>query len=277
MMFRILFLLIISVGLLGFGTVAWISIHPQQISGAAPVSDVRVFVAAKALRAGSLLKTDDIALVLIQPGKLAAAAMRDSDVKPGDLAGAMLRRSLQPGDPFLSTDILHPGDHGFLSAVLAPGMRAMTIAVDAVSGTAGLIWPGDHVDVMLIQTADDASQPIGRRVSALTVLGDIRVIAIDQQLVQGATPGEITTKPVATVTLEVTPAQAERVAVASRIGKLSLVVRSSEGQPPQNDDDEARVIWGTDIAPAASMEPPKTDRKTIRIHQGDAEAKEFQF
>ncbi len=66
-------------------------------------------------------------------------------------------------------------------------MRATTVGVDAVSGTAGLIWPGDHVDVLLTQVTEDQTLPASRRASAETVLGDVRVIAIDQQLMQGAT------------------------------------------------------------------------------------------
>ena len=48
-------------------------------------------------------------------------------------------------------DVLRPRDRGFLAAVLAPGTRAVSIAVDPVSGVGGLIWPGDRVDVILTQ------------------------------------------------------------------------------------------------------------------------------
>ena len=101
-------------------------------------------------------------------------------------AGAMVRRSLSAGDPLRSGDVMRPGDHGFLSAVLEPGMRAVTVGVDAITGAAGLIWPGDRVDLILTQTIQEASMPMGHRVAAETVLSNVRVIAIDQQLVQGA-------------------------------------------------------------------------------------------
>ena len=70
---------------------------------------------------------------------------------PLGVAGAMVRRSLAPNEPILAGDVLNPGDRGFLAAVLGTGMRAVTVGVDPVSGTAGLIWPGDHVDVVLTQ------------------------------------------------------------------------------------------------------------------------------
>ena len=97
----------------------------------------------------------------------------------------MVRRSLGAGEAFIPGEFLSPGDRGFLAAVLRPGMRAITVGVDPVSGTAGLIWPGDRVDLVLTQTSDDKDQPIDRRVFSETVLSDVRVIAVDQQMVQG--------------------------------------------------------------------------------------------
>ena len=106
-------------------------------------------------------------------------------------------------------------------------MRAVTVGVDAITGSAGLIWPGDRVDLILTQTIAGATTPIGRRVAAETVLSDVRVIAIDQQLVQGA-EANASDDQARTVTFEVTQEQAERVSVAIRLGRLSLSVRSAE-------------------------------------------------
>ena len=83
---------------------------------------------------------------------------------------------------------------------------------------------------MLTQQLSDDNLPAYRRVSGETVLPDIRVIAIDQALMQGAMGEEPEgNRQVRTVTLEVTPKQAERVAVATRLGRLALVVRSASG------------------------------------------------
>jgi pilus assembly protein CpaB len=100
----------------------------------------------------------------------------------------MIRRSVSEGQPILPSDVVRPGDHGFLAAVPGPNMRAITVAVDAVSGTAGLIWPGDRIDLILTQMLDDPALAAGRRVAAETVLSDVRVIAVDQQIVQGQAP-----------------------------------------------------------------------------------------
>ena len=70
----------------------------------------------------------------------------------------MVRQTLLQHQVILPADIMRPGDHGFLAAVLTPGRRATSIGVDAVSGTAGLIWPGDHVDVILTQEMPEAER-----------------------------------------------------------------------------------------------------------------------
>ena len=82
------------------------------------------------------------------------------------LTGAMVRRSLGAGEFLLATDVMRPGDHGFLAAVLGPDMRAASVGVDNVSGSAGLIWPGDRVDLILTQSLDDPALPPARKVAA---------------------------------------------------------------------------------------------------------------
>jgi pilus assembly protein CpaB len=177
---------------------------------------------------------------------------------------------------------MRPGDHGFLAAVLRPGMRAATVAVDAVSGTAGLIWPGDHVDLILTQDINDPHLPPARRVSAVVVLSDVRVIAIDQDLVHGATPGVVEAHQARTVTLEATDDQTARVAVAVRLGHLSLAVRSAtpllaEGLA-QTPGAGRVTVWAGDVSPALAERAAAIGQSaTLRIFGGSAEAKEFHF
>lgn len=278
MITRVALFLVMALGLLGFGAVTWVSSHPHGPqageAGAAP-AEVSVLVAARPLRPGSLLVADDISTAPLQVTIVPANALQISTTKPADLVGAMLRRGLSAGEPVLQSDVLHPNDRGFLAAVLAPGKRAISVAVDVVTGAAGLIWPGDHVDMLLTQNVDDATRPPGQRVAAHTVLNDIRVIAIDQKLVEGATPDGAASKPAATVTLEVSAEQAERVVVAGKIGRLSLVVRSAEAGTQIESPDH--VTWGGDVSPALNDQPNAGLNTTIRIYRGSADAKEFRF
>jgi pilus assembly protein CpaB len=157
---------------------------------------------------------------------------------------------------------------------LQPGMRAVTVAVDATTGAAGLIWPGDRVDLILTQTIQATAMPLGHRVAAETVLSDVRVIAIDQQLVQGADANQ-TDNQARTVTLEVTQDQAVSVSVATRLGRLSLSVRSADAGT--NVAASRDTTWAVDVSPALGAEPPAHQQDTLRVYSGSGEAKEFKF
>jgi pilus assembly protein CpaB len=156
-------------------------------------------------------------------------------------------------------------------------MRAVTIAVDNTTGLAGLIWPGDRVDLILTQTISEANLPIGHRVAAETVLSDARVIAIDQQIMQGAVAAP--DNEAKTVTLEVTEEQAERVSVATRLGRLSLSVRSADGSPRSAQATSGTsTTWAVDVSPAlGSSSKPATTDNIIRVYQGGGDVKEFKY
>jgi len=282
MILRIVFFALMAVGLAGFGGVAWIATRPSPPAQAAtpvPVPTTNVLVAARPVRAGSLVKVEDVTAKAIPNSEMSPDVSVDTPESRRAMTGAMVRHSLAVGDVIHNADMLHPGDHGFLAAVLGPGMRAVTVAVDAVTGSAGLIWPGDRVDLILTQTIGDASQPIGRRVAAETVLSDVRVIAIDHELVEGGDAGNPNATQARTVTLEVSQEQAERVSVAVRLGKLSLSVRSSE-VPPAGTRVAAtpNTTWASDVSPALvrndAAAPPQA---MIRVFQGSGDAKEFKF
>jgi pilus assembly protein CpaB len=266
---------------LGFGgllIVAWIGLQlpakPPIAAVAAPPATTKILVAAQPLHAGTLLKYDDLQPHDLLVSEVPAGARGDTPQERAELVGSMVRRSLRPQEVLLPADMLRPGDHGFLAAVLQPGMRATTVGVDAVSGTAGLIWPGDHVDVLLTQVSDDQTLPAAHRASAETVLGDVRVIAIDQQLMQGATGNSTDQGTTHTVTLEVTEEQAKRVALAARLGHLSLIVRAADALPGAQDD-KPETTWGGDVSPA--LNPARTVGRVIRIYRGTTEDKESRF
>jgi pilus assembly protein CpaB len=283
---RIALFMLMAIGLAGFGAVAWINLHPAappaQAIGA-PGDRVPVLTAARTLRAGTLLKPEDLATEPRPPNDVPAGARIDSGTARGDLLGAMIRRNLSKGDALLMADALNPGDRGFLAAVLGPGMRAVTVGVDAVTGLAGLVWPGDRVDLILTQSQDGSNVSAAHRVSAETVLHDGRVLAIDRQLMQGATSESPEAAMARTVTLEVTPAEAVRVAVAVRLGHLSLSVvavpqapgRGSETDPapPQAGNG---VTWGGDVSSALGG-GSTGEGTTVRLFQGPTDSKELHF
>ncbi len=305
MLLRIALFAMLAFGVVGGGAFAW---KLLVLQAAVPVADAdpaplatkaAMLVAARSLRAGSLIKPEDLAAQEIVRADLPPGASLDAPQSRSSLTGAMVRRSLGEGQPILPADVVHPGDHGFLAAVLGPNMRAITVAVDAVSGTAGLIWPGDRVDLILTQAMDDPSLVAGHRVAAETVLSDARVIAVDQQIVQGQAPDGATAPANRTATLEVTASQAERVLVAGRLGKLSLSVLAADRRvdgavqaavspapalltpsaiaaSPGGRPVGASVTWAGDVSPALGG-ASRTAPAKVQVFQGSADSKEFHF
>ena len=292
MVLRVVLFAMMALGLGGFGLIAWVSTRPpaavteavEKPAGSEvkvvaeapkPVAKVQVLVAGRAVRAGSLLKPEEISVREVLETAAPQEAIPDSVSNRHALVGAMVRRPFAAGEALLSGDLMRPGDHGFLAAVLGPGMRAVTIGVDAISGTAGLIWPGDRVDVVMTQKIEDPALPMGMRVVAETVQRNARVIAIDQQLVQGAVPGGADGNTARTVTVEVTGEQVQRVLVAARIGQLSLSVRSSDSSESGNDDQVP--TFSGDVSSALARQAPRLRTDVIRIHSGSSESKEYKL
>lgn len=273
-MFRLIFFILMAVGLGGFGTVAWIATRPPATARPAAPPTLQILAAARPLDAGNLLKPEDIIAIRVPQGKEGADVTQDSAEGREALAGAMLLHGVGAQAILRSTDLLRPGDRGFLAAALQPGMRAVTVGVDAITGTAGLIWPGDHVDLILTQ-AFAGSLPAEHRVAAETVLSNVRVIAIDRRLVQGASASN---EPQArTVTLEVTPDDAERVSVAVHLGRLSLSVRSAQvGPVPQPAPPAA---WAGDVSAILHDDHASdpADGRFLTLYQGGADGKEIHY
>ncbi len=311
MFLRIMAVLLGLVGLAGIGIalIASQKSEPvEQVAGAPPeaaapapapaLPKAHILTAAHPLRAGSLLVAEDVATAEVIPGQEPPGSFLDNAAARSALHGAMVRRGIGANEPILGTDVLSPGDRGFLAAVLGIGMRAITVGVDQISGTAGLIWPGDHVDLMLTQSLDDKDQPVERRISGETVLSNLRVIAVDQQLVQGGGPG--TPAPAAnnrTVTLEASSYDAQRIAVASRLGKISLVIRSAADDQPANGSSAAGsnilfnpptassapasapspIAWSGDVSPALREHPSVKAGNAIRVYRGAKDPDEVRF
>jgi pilus assembly protein CpaB len=290
MLLKIVLFLLMAGGLAVFAAAAWTTTHqpapPSSGSAeASPIGTVRVLTAARTLLPGVLLKPDDLTTAELPQSAVPEGARYDTATARAELLGAMLRRTVPAGDILLPIHVMRAGERGFLAAVLGPGLRATTVGVDAVTGTAGLIWPGDHVDLILTETLDDATAPLGRRIAGETILHNVRVIAIDQELMQGATAANaLGIAPQAqsrTVTLEVSPENAERVAVATRLGHLSLSVISADVEtsaPVTETAAQPAITWGGDVS-TALRDNRKLDNApgTMHLYEGVADRKEMHF
>jgi pilus assembly protein CpaB len=153
--------------------------------------------------------------------------MRASPDALDQLSGAVARFEIFPGDPILEGKLVR-SNQGYLSAVLEKGRRGVSIAVTADSASGGFIVPNDHVDVVLTRSGDTG------QVSE-TILHNVKVLAIGTRLGETGSTGrpEDPDDPRAEVfrnsaiaTLDLDPVQGETVINASKIGSLSLVLRS---------------------------------------------------
>ncbi len=281
MALRITFFALMALGLLGLGFIGFAATRPPQPAAGAPPPPVtaHILTAARDIPAGSLIKPGDLASKEVPIASVTAGSTMDTDEERRGIVGAMLRRPLSYGEPIRAADTLRPGDHGFLAAVLKGDMRAVTIGVDAITSTAGLIWPGDRVDLILTQNIADPNLPLGRRVVAETVVADVRVIAIDQRMVEGAANGG-PTPDARTVTLEVNKDQAQAVQVAIRLGRLSLSVRPADGISTEATRHPAPVTtFASDVSPAlsADLAPPVPAAQSMKVWSGTSDGKDFKF
>ena len=206
-----------------------------------------VLAAARALPIGTLLDEDNLTRLPLDSHDVDAndhfvvgdpvdrPPVVDDTVSAQALRGRAVREAIAEGAPITRSAIVGPRQKGFLATVLKPGSRAVTIRVGPATSHAGLIDPGDRVDVIL--SAELAVEGGDRSVLARTIVEDVRVVAIDRR-----TEGDEETEPteMVTATLEASPAQGDRLVLGENEGTLSLSVRSlASAQDP------------TDTAPSA--------------------------
>jgi pilus assembly protein CpaB len=247
---------------------------PQRGNASMAAGTDEILVAATALSPGTLLRAKDVVWQR-SPGKAEpsyilrpANAIGNPNLELDQQArlevyGAALRIGIKAGEPISRRAIVKPGDRDFLQIVLSPGARAIAIPVATGGASTGLLYPGDHVDVILTQTFKN-DPPLTRRSVGETMVENLRVLAIDASDTKPTAPSNTFGR---TVTLEVTPEQAERINVAVELGKLSLTLRSIVPTDAVVSTTGAglataraiRPVWAGDVSPAlgAAMPPDK--------------------
>jgi pilus assembly protein CpaB len=178
-----------------------------------PIETQTIVVASKPLRFGAELNSSSLREIA-WPGDAVpvGAFTRISDIMSG--GRRVVLTAIEANEPVLASKITGPGQRATLSAMIADGMRAVTIRVNDVDGVAGFVLPGDRVDVALTRQADKIN-------TNDVVLQNVKVLAIDQ------IADERTDKPAIAraVTLEVNAVDAQKVALAASVGNLSLMLR----------------------------------------------------
>ncbi|MEN8196233.1 MAG: Flp pilus assembly protein CpaB [Pseudomonadota bacterium] len=259
---RLVILIVLALVMAG-GTVVFVQKFLSQQKPTGQVAKrpkaavTRVLVAKKGLPSGTILKAVDLRWQSWPDKALPREYFVQGRIKPAMLAGAVVRHGVVAGQPITRASVVKPGERGFLAAVLRPGMRAVTIPITVTSGVAGMIFPGDRVDVILLHRVTVAgaggktrNQQIGE-----TVMTNLRILAIDQRT------DDQTKKPAIgrTATFEVTPKQAEAIVVAQQIGRLSLSLRSLAK------DDTRPILASKTVKPKTVGSKTKTGVTAVKV------------
>jgi pilus assembly protein CpaB len=228
----------------------------------------RVRVAAADLPAGLLLRSSDLAWKDLPPGQaLPEQAVHENDPATPDVAGAVMLHPITEGAPITAKDVVFPTAPGFLAAALKPDMRAVSVAIDDVSGNAGLIEPGDYVDLILTQNLSEKTHSPRMSVASETIVNHARVLAVGSAFKRPKkddSPSENNNAHARTVTLEVSPHTAEVVAISARLGTLSLALRSfatlvrnaSDAHADRDASvDSSPPVWAGDVSRAVRALP----------------------
>lgn len=222
---------------------SWLAQHAGQVQANVPTEPARperaVLVAHTAIARGQILKPTDFAWQPWPPGPLDPAYVVSGTRSANSFAGWVAREPFAPGEPITTAKMVAPGDRGFLAAVLRPGMRAVSVPINATSGISGFIFPGDRVDILVTQTvpAPPGSADQTQHRETETILHNVRVLAVDQWLAKK--DGEAALAH--TATLEVTPKQSEIIAVANDMGRLSLSLRGL-AEPGRREPSEPAAV-----------------------------------
>lgn len=233
----------------------------------------RVWVARDTLEVGTFVDAADMTAIDWPADARQSSYLLTTEYRAEDLAGAVVRERLVKGDPITMARIVKPGERGFLAAVLLPGMRAVTIGIDNVTGNAGLILPGDRVDIILTQVIEN--RDTDERVAASETIGTaMRILAVGTRLSTATNSDDVDDR-VKSVTLEATPKQAEAIAVADALGSLALSLRSLPATEADAIEDELATSaadltkpQGATFAYEVSKAIEKGSRSSVQVMRG---------
>ena len=257
-------------------------IQPQRAEPPKAATTRKVVATTRGLPVGRLLADGDLTGLDLETQEIRQShIVVEGAATFVQLRGHAVRVALPVGAPVTRSHLVGPGQRGFLAAVLRPGKRAVTIELGKGARHAGLIDPGDRVDVIL--TAKLRLSDRRNTVFTRTILEDVRVVAVDRRIetsVASQDGQKVKRKEIVTATLEVSPAQADRLAHGQHEGSLSVAVRSlARSDPPVRSEpvDLEQLLSFPASAKAEGRPVPEKPRaaelapwKKVRVVRGSA-------
>ncbi len=240
----------------------------------------RILVAKYTIQAGSLLRAEDFRWAPMEENSSTHLndVFLEGFIKPEVLKGSLLTRSLAENQPLAVSDIIRPEQNQYMSAMLSPNMRAVTIEMPLAGMNYDLLRPGNYVDVILTSVNDHASQngfgAETKRASSV-ILQNIRLLAINNRLTDIVTgPKKENKNRTAAVsgsslpvTFEVTPEDAQRLLLARTLGDLSLTLLGYQQDSLSDVASTNSTLWDEQLSD--NHNPARKPGHAIRIFNGE--------
>jgi pilus assembly protein CpaB len=204
--------------------------EPKQELIAQQQQVAQILIAGKALPEGDKIKSGDLVwqkwpLETVNSNYITPQVLASLSMTLESLTGSVVRDPFLQGEPILIKGLIKQGERSILSAIVAPGKRAISIDVTPTTASSGLVTPGDMVDIVLSYSSATTPEGEPKTARSKTILEGIKVLAIDANLT--SPEGKISSSP-RVATLEVTPEQAQILVGSVKEGILSLSLRSLE-------------------------------------------------
>ncbi len=283
---KLIFVLLGGATLVAMLVVAWLSTTPAQPDKPAEVAVEetavvpRILVAKYAIQAGALLRAEDFrwAPMPSDSNTQLNNVFLEGFIQPEVLKGSLLTRSIAANQPLAVSDIIRPEQSQYMSAMLSPGMRAVTLEMSLAGMNYDLLRPGNYVDVILTSENEHASAngfgEVTKRATSV-ILENTRLLAINNTLTDIVSgPKRQTDSDVSTylgdtfpVTFEVTPEGAQRLLLAKTLGDLSLILRGVQQEEPSITTSTVATLWDEQLSD--NHHPDRKPQHTIRIFSGE--------
>lgn len=203
-----------------------LAIENERLNPRRPM--VEIVVAKRDLPSGAAVDAETMAVRQVPAEFAPGGAIRPESFE--HIAGARLGQPMRSGEPLMPA-VLEQGRDGSFSTRIRQGIRAMTIQVDEVNSVSGMLQPGDRIDLMFtVRPPTVPGTPPADEVTA-PLMQDLPVLATGSQVVASGEPAGVG-RPFTSITVEVSPEQAQRLIVAQRSGRLTATLRHPDDRTP---------------------------------------------
>jgi pilus assembly protein CpaB len=214
-------LALLASGIATFGIYKYLDAQKKKLENQKPQVQT-VVMAANDIQIGSRIESSNIKVSEWPIDIIPAGTFSDTSA----VIGRVVKTDIFTGEAILESKLAPLGSEGGMASKIPPGMRALTVAVTTASGVSGFILVDAHVDVLVTVKSHREQQESSTKI----ILEDVKVLAVDQDWDREGDDPVL----VQTVTLLVTPEQAEKLALGSTEGKLSLSLRNTADRSVQS-------------------------------------------